>query len=291
MAEAVCYERSLVVWANTFFRSDDLNMAPADSITDFTSGDLIVPIARAILGHPLDTGNEGGDVGKGGDLDTSTVGWKHVLSMMQPAGLLEYEDIHVFCTETWELRHKEDGPKMAVTCLETLLRHTVTEDCPGRETFIRQIMSLDNPTQCTLSCIIVGSPVESSEAGSPSRESVCSASFTVSPAPSSMTPTPARRRFTLGDGNGDAISSPYQNISNWFSPTSGNKGSDSQVVGVSVGAITPVKPDGNHPRVELDTEGMTSGMRSSQRGAASTAVGRSGLPVEVDANVKCVCAT
>lgn len=281
MAEAVCHERSLVVWANTFFRSDDYNMAPADSIANFSSGDLLVPIARAILGHPVDTDNETDEEGEADGSGLSNRGWKRVLSLMQSAGLLEYANITSFCTETWELRQEEDGPKMAVSCLETLLRHTVTVDCSGRETFIRQIMSLDDPTQCTLSRIIVGSPTDSSEASSPSRESVSCASFTASPAPSSTASTPSRRRSNGAAGAGDVISPPYQNIRNWFSPSSGNEGSDSQVVDVAADAMTPLRPGGGGLRMELETEGLTSGVRSSQRDAALAAGGSSGLAVEV----------
>lgn len=164
------HEQSLVAWANTFTDSFPAGAAPAASLADFASGDALAGIARTIVG------NDGDDAD--GTTTPTTVGWAGVFSHMQLAGLIE-EDAQVPAEED------DEGEKlaMAVTCLEELLRYTVGEDCVGRETFIRQIMSLDAGAQTSLRHIIVGdqpqhqqqdqqdqSEANCSESGSPCRD-------------------------------------------------------------------------------------------------------------------------
>ncbi|CAM9446900.1 unnamed protein product, partial [Hapterophycus canaliculatus] len=172
------HERSLVAWANTFNAFSPAGVAPARSVADFASGEALIPIARTILGSDDD-----GDDGTARATDAPiAAGWAGLFSLLQPAGLME-EDAPL---------PREDNPDentaTAVTCLEDLLRHTVGEHCLGRETFIRQIMSLSADVQTNLRHIIVGEQqhqqgeASGSEVGSPARDDA--SSFMGSPAPS-----------------------------------------------------------------------------------------------------------
>eukprot|EP00903_Cladosiphon_okamuranus_P013669 g12730.t1 len=171
------HERSLVAWANTFAEAG----APTASLADFASGDALLPIARTITRRDS---NDQDDK----DSAANATGWAGVFWHMQSAGLIEEGD------QVPGDDDEEQKLATAVTCLEDLLRHTVGEHCLGRETFIRQIMSLDANVQTTLRQIIVGEQPQqqqsdtgssSSEAGSPSRDNhddANSSSFAGSPA-------------------------------------------------------------------------------------------------------------
>ena len=209
------HERSLIAWANTFAEA-----APAASLADFASGDALVPIARTIVQRKEDNYD--------GDGDTAA-GWAGVFSHMQSAGLVE---------EGAEVPGDDDEEQklaMAVTCLEGLLRHTVQEDCVGRETFIRQIMSLDADVQTVLRHIIVGeqpqqqqSDAGSSEAGSPSRDrDDASSSFAGSPAASAALSSPPPAAGHLASSGGGSSYEEYDSshwgeddlgIKSWYSP-------------------------------------------------------------------------
>lgn len=298
MASQVCHARSLVVWANTFLRPDDNGRSnnrikPVDSISEFTSGNLLVPIIKAVTGHDKNDDTDSLEVG-----DSSSGGWNQVISLMQPAGLLkdaEVVEISSLCCddgddygddEITELPNRSSNPrtKMAVACLETLLRHTVSEQCAGRESFIRQIMSLDEPTQCTLSRIIVGgaasaeedeeafsSSSEAEEDDSPSKTSVISENDRFAPG---LHADPTRRRSSLG-----ASSSPcsrrrsYLNTRNLFSPKDKD---DEQEISRGPGSAaakapeTPARPGGSERlggfgssgRSDQDTAGSASAVVS-----------------------------
>lgn len=170
-------ERSLVAWANTFINaSSPASAAPAGSLSHFASGEALIPIARTILATD-DDGDE--DTATATDAPVAT-GWAGVFSLMQAAGLIE--DNARIPREEDDI---EEKTATAVTCLEDLLRHTVGDHCLGRETFIRQIMSLSPDVQTNLRHIIVGEPQGSSgsEASSPCRDDAAS-TFLGSPAPS-----------------------------------------------------------------------------------------------------------
>lgn len=182
-------ERSLVAWVNTFTGSFPAGAAPS-SLADFASGDVLFPIARTIVGSDDDDDSNG-------TTTPTAVGWAGVFFHMQLAGLIG-EDERVPSQEDDERKKLA----IAVTCLEELLRYTVGEDCLGRETFIRQIMSLDADVQGTLRHIIVGdqqqyqqdqSEVRSSEVGSPCRgnNDANSSSSSVRGSPGHSTPAPS----------------------------------------------------------------------------------------------------
>lgn len=193
------YERSLLAWANTFTEA-----APAASLAHFAAGDALIPLARSIVRTK--------DVDDDDDDDAGT-GWVGVFSYMQSAGLIE---------EGAEVPGNNDEEKklaVAVTCLEDLLRHTVGEDCHGRETFIRQIMSLDADVQAILRRIIVGeepqqpSEVGSSEARSPSKDHDDACSFAGSP-------VAVTSSSSSGGGGGSSYEEDDDDASlkSWYSP-------------------------------------------------------------------------
>ncbi len=215
------HERSLVAWANTFTET-----APADSLADFATGDALLPIARTIVG---DGGNDDDDGG------ATAPGWAGVFSLMQPAGLVE-EDAQVPGNDEPEERLLG----LAVTCLEDLLRHTVEEHCLGRETFIRQIMSLDDDMQTSLRQIIVGeqqqqqqSEASSSGVGSPPPRhaeddvaSSSSSSLAGSPGNSGPARSPPAERpgsstageSSYGEDDGSLSDKDDLGVKSWYSP-------------------------------------------------------------------------
>lgn len=216
------YERSLVAWANTFNPSFSVSTTPAVSLADFASGDALIPIVQAIVGDDRSIDDD--------EAADGTAGWAGVASHMKPAGLID-EDAELTAQAT------EDGSKaaaMAVTCLEALLRHSVGEQCNGREAFIRQIMSLDAAVQTTLRHIIVGGQPQQhqhqyedesgSEAGSPSRESVLAAESlaglsTPDNAANSLAASTPERHGKTGSSCGDNDSnSDDRSFNSWFSP-------------------------------------------------------------------------
>lgn len=265
------HERSLAVWANTFLdgsATDRNEVASADSLGGFATGDRLVPIVRAVLGidHNGDEHREGEE---GAEL-TAGSSWTSVISLMQTAGLLEagVEELDMAVEVAYDA---ENGKKMAVTCLEALLRHTVTEQCLGRETFIRQIMSLDPSSQATLRKIIVGSTAGDSETGSPSRESALDESFTASPAPSSSASTPYRGSRMGGDVS--LSNTPVDsNVSSWVSRCSGGSvGSISHVVGTAADHMTPMRKGVGGINMELETDGLASGAQKGRHVVNATA--------------------
>lgn len=211
------HERSLVAWANTF----DLGTPAAASISDFTSGDLLIPIARTIVGHGSDVDDE--PFPPACDDDAIGSGWAGVFSQIKPAGLIE-EEVEIPA----EAAHEEETAALAVTCLEALLRYTVGGECYGRDAFIRQIMSLDAEAQLTLRAIILAQPqhqcgADGSEVGSPARSSSVppDASSAGSPVPSAhsfMTSPPAHGSFGgqfYDDGDGSHSDDTFRS---WLSP-------------------------------------------------------------------------
>lgn len=280
------HERSLVAWANTFnsFISSDTYDAPAtaavESLADFASGDLLIPIVRAIVvGH--DNSSSGVDIDGGID-----AGWAGVFSRMKRAGLIE-NDAEV-------PKQGEENTSMAVTCLEALLRHTVVEQCRGRETFIRQIMSLDAAAQATLRHIIVGQQHDqqhecgsSSEPGSPSRESALSSdeSFAGSPAASVqsfMAYPPLGHRSAAGlSSEDDSSTSGEPSLRCWFSPDGGSRGL--RMSGAASGErAAPVGPKRRHGLTgTLDVDAEKDSVRVSPAASAAAlrpvVVGGTGL--------------
>lgn len=215
------YERSLVAWANTFNSSFPVSTTPVLSFADFTSGDALIPIAQAIVGHDRSVDDD--------EAADGAAGWTGVVSHMKPAGLIG-EDAELIEPATKDVAK---AAAMAVTCLEALLRHSVGEQCNGREAFIRQIMSLDASAQSMLRHIIVnGQPQQhqhqyedgsGSEAGSPSREShLADESFAGSSTPdvaNSLAASTPERRGKAGSSCGDNDSnSDNRSFNSWFSP-------------------------------------------------------------------------
>lgn len=216
------YERSLVAWANTFNPSFPVSTAPAVSLADFASGDALIPIAQAIVGDDRSVDDD--------EAAEGAAGWAGVTSHMRPAGLID-EDAELIEQATEDVAK---GATMAVTCLEALLRHSVGEQCNGREACIRQIMSLDAAVQTTLRHIIVGGQPQphqdqyedesGSEAGSPSRESLhADESFTGSSTPddaaNSLAASTPDRHGKGGSSCGDNDSnSDDRSFNSWFSP-------------------------------------------------------------------------
>lgn len=232
-------ERSLVAWANTFAEA-----APAASLADFSNGDALIPIARTIVRKDSDDDDD----------DDTASGWVGVFSHMEPAGLVE-EGAKVPGNEAQKR-------ELAVTCLEDLLRHTVGEHCVGRETFIRQIMSLDAAVQTSLRHIIVGEQPQhneagrSSEAGSPVKDHDHDdgSSFAGSPAASAapLTSPAAGHLTSSGDGSSyeddDSSHSGGDeddlSLKSWYSPhPRGSARRKSQVTGGRTGGrAAPVGP-------------------------------------------------
>lgn len=215
------YAQSLVAWANTFnYSTPTSSFAEAKTISDFSSGDLLIPIARTITAGPDQTYGEG--------YDESSSGWAGVFFHMKPAGLIASDA---------EVPEQKNGAKMialAVTCLESLVRYTVGEHCSGRDNFIRQILTLDVEAQSILSQIIIGQRQQQysgagSEAGSPSRESTLggAANFAgLSPVASPlMITSPAGLRANgAGSSPGDGTSCfDERSFKSWFSPQSSEK--------------------------------------------------------------------
>lgn len=193
-------EQSLVVWANTFGTS-------ADSLEDFASGDLLIPVVRAILV----LGQGSGD--KVADADLVGTGWTSVFSLLESAELLGNWHVHELGDAHVDDVNGCQDRAMAVSCLKALLRYAVGEECLGRETIIRKIMSLDASAQGILSRIIVDEC--DSELGSPSRESAhgdsCDVSPTQSPLVSPRVRDASERRVSLGH-------SPSYALRLWSSP-------------------------------------------------------------------------
>lgn len=250
------YERSLVAWANTFnFSSFPTCPAPATSVADFASGDALIPIAQAIVGH--DKHCEDGKTP-----ECAALGWTSVISHMHPAGLLLEENADL-------IEQAEDVAKgaMAVTCLEALLRHSVGEQCNGREAFIRQIMSLDAAAQTTLKHIIVGSqdrPQHEYEdesgaeaADSPSRESIAYVSFAESPAPdagSSLTASTPDRHGNAESSYGGDSNSDDRSFNSWFSPHAKEDTRERRMAGTPGGdRAAPVGPKRQRVETDMDT--------------------------------------
>lgn len=200
------YERSLVMWANTFGTK-------ADSIVDFASGDLLVPVARAVL--PLEYTSSDSET----RYPPNTRGWSLVLSLVQSCGLLEDAGVPQISRQDKDEEEDidscgDEGKILAVSCLEALLRYAVSALCIHREDIIHQIMCLDAAAQCTLRRIIVGQG--SSEAGSPLRESTLCESSIMSPAPSSMVSPSSLRSVGTRRAVGDI--SPNFTFNSWVSP-------------------------------------------------------------------------
>lgn len=152
------YERSFVTWTNSFNRDSS---TPAASLSDLTSGDLLLPIARTVLG-----GN-----GTGGVESDADTGWLGVFALMKPAGLLE-EDAE----PPGAVTPHEDKVALVRTTLEALLRHAVGEQCSCQEVIINKILSLDPEVQMGLRNIILGQQQQqhelSFEVSTPGRESI-----------------------------------------------------------------------------------------------------------------------
>lgn len=253
------YERSLVAWANTFNSSSfPACSAPAACVADFASGDALIPIAQAIVGH--DTHGDQGEAPDG------ATGWTVVISHMRPAGLLVDEN-----AELIEQAENVAKAAMAVTCLEALLRHSVGEQCNGREAFIRQIMSLDAAAQTTLRHIIVGSQDQpqhqyedesgSEAADSPSRQSLTGESFAGSPTPdaaSSLTASTPDRHDSAGSSYGDDSNSDDRSFNSWFSPHAKEDARERRMTGTPGGdRAAPVGP--KRQRVETDRDTAAGG--------------------------------
>lgn len=216
------YERSLVAWANTFNPSSSASTARASSLADFASGDALIPIAQVIVGDDRSVDDD--------EAADGAAGWAGVASHMKPAGLID-EDAELTAQATEDV---SKAAAMAVTCLEALLRHSVGEQCNGREAFIRQIMSLDAAVQTTLRHIIVGGQPQlhqhqyedesGSEAGSPSRESLLAAeslagSSTHDDAANSLAASTPERHGKAESSFGDNDSnSDDRSFNSWFSP-------------------------------------------------------------------------
>lgn len=272
------HERSLVAWANTFGPSDETSCA-AVSLADFASGELLFPIARTIVGHNNDDSDGDGNCDDRTSNDSSCVsGWAGVFSVMKPAGLLE-EDAELPGEEEEEKEEEETEEKLtlAVSCLEALLRHTVGEQCFDRETFIRQIMSLDVSAQTTLRYIIVGQSNDDrdSDAGSPSRESVVEGSVLGSPTPSAYSlGSPSFDRGLAGPC-GDDDGSDLSTFKSWFSPSEGEHAREARSAGSLGGEdrAAPVGPKRRQTRRNLDMETETD--------VASVAATAGSLPVVV----------
>ena len=131
------YERSLVAWTNTF--NHDVTTS-ASSLAEFSNGELLLPITRTILGETSVVG----------DSNVSS-GWSGVFASLKCAGLIEEN-----AEPPGGAVSLEEKVAVVGTCLEALLRHAVGGNCLLRETFIREIMSLDPDAQVVLSRIIVG---------------------------------------------------------------------------------------------------------------------------------------
>ncbi|CAN0101905.1 unnamed protein product [Scytosiphon promiscuus] len=257
---AADHERSLVAWANTFVASSPTGAVPAGSLADFASGEALIPIARTILASDDDTDD---DAARENDAPIAG-GWACVFSLLEPAGLVE-EDAPLPREDDLE-----EKTETAVTCLEELLRHTVGEHCVGRETFIRQIMSLSPDVQTNLRRIIVGEQphgeATGSEISSPSRDDRAS-SFAGSPAPSASagfsSPSAA-----FSSGSSCAVESPGGDdssanscddslgVKSWYSPHpqgSARRRSSIMAAGRSGERAAPVGPKPRQGRT-LDME-------------------------------------
>lgn len=252
------HERSLIAWANTFAEA-----APAASLADFASGDALIPIARTIVRKENDHDDD--------DSDTAT-GWAGVFSHMRSAGLIEAGD------EVPGDDNEEQKLATAVTCLEDLLRHTVGEHCVGRETFIRQIMSLDGDVQTCLRHIIVGEQPQqqsdsgSSEAGSPSRrqddDDDAMSSFaagTGSPAASAAVSSPLATGHLASSGGGSSYEEDDSNsshsgeddlgIKSWYSPhPHGSARRKSHVTGERAAPVGPKTKTRPGRTLDMDME-------------------------------------
>lgn len=248
------HERSLIAWANTFAEA-----APAASLADFASGDALFQIARTIVPKENDHDED----------DDTVTGWAGVFSHMQSAGLIE-EGVEEPGNDD-----EEQKSAMAVTCLEDLLRHTVGEYCAGRETFIRQIMSLGADVQTTLRHIIVGeqpqqqSEAGSSEAGSPSKEynDDANSSFAGSPATGAALSSPPAAEHLTSSGGG----SSYEDDDN----TSSHSGED------DLGLKSWYSP---HPRGSARRKSLVSGgrTRTGERAAPVGPKTRQGRTLDLD---------
>lgn len=135
------YERALVAWANTFG-------VGASSLADFASGDLLVPIARAILAQDH-LANDSETF-----FEANTTGWPVVLSLLRSARIMRDSE-HVQQAKVDHGAEANEGGILAVSCLEALLGYAVGEECADREAIICDIMSLDAPDQYILRRIIV----------------------------------------------------------------------------------------------------------------------------------------
>lgn len=259
------HKRSLVAWANTFGSADETACA-ATSLADFASGELLVHISRVIVGYNDNTDSDN-------CADKSNVGssssWAEVFFRMKTVDLLE-QDADIPGAEADE----EKLTFWAVTCLEALLRHTVCEQCFDRETFIRQIMSLDASAQTTLRYIIIGHSNDggNSEACSPPRESSVEGSVLGSPMPSAYSlDSPAFDRSVVGcEGGGDL--SAFKSL---FSPQEGEDAREARSAGSLGGEdrAAAVGPKRRHARLNLDME--------TGKDAASVAASAGSLPVVV----------
>lgn len=271
------HERSLVAWADTFAEA-----APAAaSLAEFASGNALIPIARTIVGKDNDDGDD----------DETATGWVGVFSHMQSAGLIK---------EGAEVPGKDDEEQklaLAVTCLEDLLRHTVGEHCAGRETFIRQIMSLDADVQTTLRHIIVGEqPQQQSEPGSPSKENDAGSRFAGSPIASaalSFLPTAGRLASSGGGSSYEEDDSSHSGeddlgIKSWYSPhLGGSARRKSQATGGrNAGRAAPVGPK-TRPGRNLDMD-MDMNMDKAEKvlvAATAASVGSLSCPRAVNTDV------
>lgn len=152
------YERSFIAWINSFNRDSS---TPAVSLSDLTSGDLLLTIVRTVLV---------GDVTGRVESDADT-GWLGVFALMKPAGLLEES-----AEPPGAVTPHEDKVALVRTSLEALLRYAVGEQCSCQEIIINKILTLDPEVQMGLRNVILGQQQQqhelSFEVATPSRESV-----------------------------------------------------------------------------------------------------------------------
>lgn len=151
------YDRSFIAWTNSFNCDSSTSAA---SLSELTSGDHLLPIARTVLGENGTGGTESG-----------ADAWLGVFALMKPAGLLE-EDVE----PPGAVTPHEDKVALVRTTLEALLRHAVGEQCSCQEMIINKILSLDPEVQMGLRSIILGQQQQqhelSFEVSTPGRESI-----------------------------------------------------------------------------------------------------------------------
>lgn len=280
------HEQSLVAWANTFTSAEDsppaLATAGAASLSDFASGDSLLPIARTIVGHEDDSSD--GTTSRNDSAAADS--WVEVFSIVKSAELIDSDAAAPGTDEG-----QEEKLAAAVTCLEALLRYTVGEECSGRERFIHQIMSLDHAVQTTLRHIIIGTHHQTqcetaSEATSPSRESdfggnECTAAVPMSPAPStySMISSPSDRRLSPADFSSEEDVGQADDLSfkSWFSPqTSASARKVRMDRARSSGRAAPVGPrkrqHGTHLNMDTATDTVVQEEEATTRAVALTGV-------------------